>query len=176
MLQRMQRITLEVPSLGTVHTSYVGPAASSSDRPAFVLLHGFDSSLLEFRRFVPVLSEIADVYAVDLAGWGFSDCGFAANPDVTLGPDQKRDHLRVFIQQVVGRPVTLLGASLGGTVAIDFTLQHAELVERLVLCDAQVPLRIYMLMDRTDAGWQDGNSLIWHPAPTPFLMALICML
>ena len=54
-----------------------------------------------------------------------------------LGPTQKRDHLRSFIEQRIGRPVTVLGASLGGTVAIDFAVRHPELVDRLVLVDAQ---------------------------------------
>ena len=55
-----------------MQTAYVGPAAPDTSRPAFVLLHGFDSSSLEFRRFLPLLSQAADVYAVDLAGWGFT--------------------------------------------------------------------------------------------------------
>ena len=141
MMNRMQRVELDVPGLGTVQTTYTHhhPASSEEDhhRPAFVLLHGFDSSLLEFRRFAPVLSKIGDVYAVDLAGWGFSDCGFSTNADISLGPAQKRAHLKAFCENVVGRPVVLLGASLGGTVCLDFVLEHPELVEKLVLVDAQ---------------------------------------
>lgn len=146
-MQQMQRRELQVPGLGAVQTAYyvgayapVGGSSNSSNgsqRPAFVLLHGFDSSSLEFRRFAPLLREAGDVYAVDLAGWGFSDCGFAENPNIPLGPAQKRAHLRAFCEEVVGRPVVLLGASLGGTVAIDFALEHPELVEGLVLVDAQ---------------------------------------
>ena len=142
MMQAMQRVELDVPSLGLVQTSYVHhPSTSTStspDTPVFVLLHGFDSSLLEFRRFSHLLaSSLGDVYTIDLAGWGFSDCGFADNPDIPLGPPQKRAHLLTFIQQVVKRPVVLLGTSLGGTVAIDFTLHHPSWVHRLCLCDAQ---------------------------------------
>ena len=140
MLAAMQRVSLEVPGLGAVQTAYVGPAAPSPARPAFVLLHGFDSSSLEFRRFHPLLSQVGDVYAVDLAGWGFTDCGFSG-PDaerIALGPPQKRAHLRAFLQQVVGRPVTLVGTSLGGTVAIDYATNHPDDLDRLVLIDAQV--------------------------------------
>lgn len=140
MLEQMQIADLNVPGLGRVQTTYAAyPAAASapSTRPAFILLHGFDSSLLEFRRFAPLLSEIGDVYAVDLAGWGFSDCGFSETSDIALGPPQKRAHLRAFVESVVGRPVVLLGTSLGGTVAIDFVLNNSELVEKLVLVDAQ---------------------------------------
>ena len=72
-----------------MQTAVVGPEAPRADpdpaRPAFILLHGFDSSSLEFRRFVPLLEQLGDVYAVDLAGWGFTDFGAAGNPDLVLG-------------------------------------------------------------------------------------------
>ena len=143
MLKKMQLAQLMVPGLGLVKTAYVfepcvKEKASSEDHPAFVLLHGFDSSMLEFRRFVSQLNRVGDVYVVDLAGWGFSDCGFGERSDITLGPQQKREHLQKFIEDVVGRPVTLLGTSLGGSVAIDFASEYQhEWVDRLVLVDAQ---------------------------------------
>lgn len=138
MISAMQRVPLSVPGLGTVQTAFVGPAAPTLGRPAFVLLHGFDSSSLEFRRFHPLLSALgSDVYAVDLAGWGFTDAGFAGSPLKQLGPAQKRAHLRAFLQDVVGKPATLLGTSLGGTVALDYAVNHGEDLERLVLIDAQ---------------------------------------
>ena len=59
----MRRVPLAVPGLGEVQTAYAGPAAPTPGAPAFVLLHGFDSSSLEFRRFVPLLSQLGDVYA-----------------------------------------------------------------------------------------------------------------
>lgn len=137
MMAAMRRVPLHVPGLGEVHTAYVGPAAPTPGRPAFVLLHGFDSSSLEFRRFHPLLSRVADVYAVDLAGWGFTDAGFGSKPNQPLGPQQKRAHLRAFLKEVVRRPATLVGTSLGGTVAIDYAVNHGEDLERLVLIDAQ---------------------------------------
>lgn len=138
-LKNLQMANLMVPSLGLVKTAYAFEPATTElpDRPAFVLLHGFDSSMLEFRRFIPFLKSVGDVYAVDLAGWGFSDCGFDSTPDQSLGPQQKRDHLQKFIEDVVGRPVILLGTSLGGSVAVDFTVEYSEWVKHLVLVDAQ---------------------------------------
>lgn len=149
MMQQMRRAPVQVPGLGSVETAYAGPdpaAASSSAsadgrrRPTFVLLHGFDSSSLEFRRFWPLLSALGDAYSVDLAGWGFTDyTPFVEDPDLALGPRQKRDHLAAFLDQVVGadQPIVLLGTSLGGAVALDFALHHPRRVDRLVLCDAQ---------------------------------------
>ena len=143
-LRRMQMANLSVmPELGLVKTAYVyeaGEGHADQNKTAFVLLHGFDSSMLEFRRFIPLLKTLGDVYVVDLAGWGFSDCGFSdpeTAADVTLGPIQKRRHLEKFVQDVVGRPVVLLGTSLGGSVAIDFAVECSEWVTKLVLVDAQ---------------------------------------
>jgi pimeloyl-ACP methyl ester carboxylesterase len=75
----------QVNKLGKAHTAVVGPEQPSPDKPAFILLHGFDGSHLEFRRLHPLLSQLGDVYAVDLAGWGFTDVGAAENPDVVIG-------------------------------------------------------------------------------------------
>ncbi|MEW5305287.1 MAG: hypothetical protein WDW36_007839 [Sanguina aurantia] len=128
----------------TVDTAFYGPsseqlAAYPSDAPAFVLLHSFDSSCLEFRRLVPLLSTQLPTYAVDLVGWGFSDVSiFADDPSILIQPAAKRNHLAAFIQQQLGdRPLILVGASVGGAVAIDFTLAFPKAVTGLVLIDAQ---------------------------------------
>ena len=63
------------------------------------------------------------------------------------GPEQKREHLHAFWRDVVGgRPVVVVGTSLGGTIAMDFALHYPHAVERLVLVDAQV-----------SAGWRAGG-------------------
>ena len=94
----MQRCRIDVPSIGPVDTAYTEHGSRHPDRPPIVLLHGFDGSLLEFRRLVPEL-EAANMhtFAVDLAGWGFT-CSrlFDAQPDLQLGPQQKSDHLYEF--------------------------------------------------------------------------------
>lgn len=140
-LQGMLRQDLNVSGLGLVKTAYYHAAyvsTQSKDTPAFVLLHGFDSSMLEFRRFAPLLKSLGDVYLVDLAGWGFTSCGFDQDPNKKLGPTEKRAHLRAFIEQIIGRPVVLMGTSLGGTIALDFVINgNAHLVDKLVLIDAQ---------------------------------------
>ena len=84
--------------------------SKASTLPPIVLLHGFDSSCLEFRKLAPLLSENlkCDVYVPDILGWGFSD-----HTNVTsFTPDAKIAHLVSFLQQVVKKPSIVVGASL----------------------------------------------------------------
>lgn len=71
------------------------------DQAPVLLLHGFDSSSLEFRRLLPLLEQKLETWAVDLVGWGFSDSGAASHKDMQLGPKQKRDHLYAFWKEKV---------------------------------------------------------------------------
>ena len=42
--------------------------------PPIVLLHGFDSSCIEYRRLAPLLATLSDrdVYVPDILGWGYA--------------------------------------------------------------------------------------------------------
>ncbi|KIZ00267.1 40S ribosomal protein S3-3 [Monoraphidium neglectum] len=119
MAERMQRAPIPVPSLpfGALQTAFVAPSGTyaNSDAPPVVLLHGFDSSSLEMRRLHPLLEQEVEAWAVDL----------------------KREHLFSFWQEKIGRPMVLVGASLGGAIALEFALEYPEAVEKIVLIDAQ---------------------------------------
>lgn len=99
-IARMQRTTVTADSLTCpVATAYLGPSEPSEghrDQPPVLLLHGFDSSSLEFRRLLPLLEKKLEAWTVDLVGWGFSDSGAATQTDMQLGPQQKQDHLYAF--------------------------------------------------------------------------------
>lgn len=114
------------------------------------MLHGFDSSCLEYRRLLPILeARGAEAWAIDMLGWGFTQRDSENVKD--FSPYAKREHLRAFIEQYVGRQrkVILVGASLGGSVAIDMALNYPELIEKLVLIDAQ--------------GYIDGAAMTGQP-------------
>jgi hypothetical protein len=51
---------------------FFGPKKRSQgkSKAPILLVHGFDSSSLEFRRLAPLLCSERDVYAVDILGWG----------------------------------------------------------------------------------------------------------
>ncbi|XGV99490.1 MAG: alpha/beta fold hydrolase [Leptolyngbya sp. BL-A-14] len=97
-----------------------------------LLLHGFDSSLLEFRSFLPLLAGQHEVWAVDWLGFGFTE----RPPNVAVNPITIRQHLYATWQQLMHQPMILVGASLGGAVAIDFALAYPQCVSKLVLIDS----------------------------------------
>lgn len=97
-----------------------------------LLVHGFDSSVLEFRRLLPLLARDNDTWAVDLLGFGFTD----RQPDIAYSPLAIKTHLYYFWKTLINQPVILVGASMGGAAAIDFTLTYPEVVQKLVLIDS----------------------------------------
>ncbi|MFW6316110.1 MAG: alpha/beta fold hydrolase [Cyanobacteriota bacterium] len=97
-----------------------------------LLLHGFDSSLMEFRRLFPKLTPITETFAVDFFGFGLTDRPL----DIPVTPENIKAHLHGFWQQLIKRPMILIGASMGGAVAIDFALTYPEIVHKLVLLDS----------------------------------------
>jgi pimeloyl-ACP methyl ester carboxylesterase len=103
----------------------------AGDGPAVVLIHGITSSSRTWRAVMPALAEHYTVIAPDLLGHGQS-----AKPrgDYSLGAYASgvRDLL-----VALGVPrATVVGHSLGGGVAMQFTYQFPDRVERLVLVDS----------------------------------------
>ncbi len=96
-----------------------------------LLLHGFDSSVLEFRRLLPLLAAKNETWAVDLLGFGFTD-----RIEIPFNPTTIKTHLYYFWKTLINQPVILVGASMGGAAAIDFTLTYPEVVKKLVLIDS----------------------------------------
>lgn len=97
-----------------------------------MLLHGFDSSVLEFRRLLPLLAAENETWAVDMLGFGFTD----RVAGIPFSPTAIKTHLYYFWKTLIAQPVILVGASMGGAAAIDFTLTHPEAVKKLVLIDS----------------------------------------
>lgn len=53
-----------------IATTYVHGGSGGTP---ILLLHGFDSSVFEFRRLLPLLAADNETWAVDLLGFGFTD-------------------------------------------------------------------------------------------------------
>ncbi|MGH7895289.1 MAG: alpha/beta fold hydrolase [Candidatus Binatia bacterium] len=105
----------------------------SSDPRPILFLHGGGANAEWWADVAPAFTDLGTVIALDLRGHGDSDWppggpyGFTA-----FGGD-----VLAVIEQI-GRPVALVGASMGGLVAM-FVAARSPLVERLVVVDS--PLR-----------------------------------
>jgi len=128
--RKIQQHVLETP-LGdrAIATAYVRQGSSTTP---ILSIHGFDSSSLEFRRLFPLLAAERETWTIDLLGFGFTE----RSPGLTFSTEAIKTHLYCFWQALVQRPVILVGASMGGATAIDFTLTYPEAVKRLVLLDS----------------------------------------
>ncbi|WP_338038210.1 alpha/beta hydrolase [Neosynechococcus sphagnicola] len=115
----------------TIATTYVHTLANPH-HPPLLLLHGFDSSVLEFRRLFPLLACEQETWALDLLGFGFTE----RPPSLSFNPEAIKAHLYGFWQALIQRPMTLVGASMGGAAAIDFALSYPQAVAKLVLIDS----------------------------------------
>lgn len=130
-------VSESVSASGTVGISYVSWPAQGKKASSIpiILLHGFDSSCLEYRRLGERLaSKGIDVYAVDLLGWGYTQLD---NVD-DFSSQAKVEALEGFSQKVLGgRQYCVGGASLGGAAAIELASANAQQCQGLVLIDAQ---------------------------------------
>ncbi|CAN6477216.1 unnamed protein product [Victoria cruziana] len=135
MARRIERLPVKTSLMeNCIMSSCVKPLRRTGGRPV-VLLHGFDSSCLEWRYAFPLLEDAGlETWAVDVLGWGFSDLEQLPPCNVS----SKREHLYQFFRSYITRPLVLVGASLGAAVAIDFAINYPEFVSELVLIDASV--------------------------------------
>ena len=72
------------------------PVAVVGEGPPLLLLHGFDSSFLEFRRLAPLLADSFQLFIPDLFGFGFSP----RPPQATYGPEAVLNHLDQLLEQL----------------------------------------------------------------------------
>ncbi|KAL3511053.1 hypothetical protein ACH5RR_030454 [Cinchona calisaya] len=132
---RIERLPVQVSFSDTcIMSSCVKPKVDSKKNP-LLLLHGFDSSCLDWRYTLPFLEEAGlETWAIDILGWGFSDLKRLPPCDVA----SKREHLYQFWKSYIKRPMILVGPSLGAAVAIDFAVSHPQAVDRLIFINASV--------------------------------------
>jgi pimeloyl-ACP methyl ester carboxylesterase len=101
--------------------------AQGGTGPSLVLIHGFGSDRYSWAANAPALTDAATVWAVDLPGHG------AATNDVGAGdPATLARAVAAAVTDLPG-PLTLVGHSLGGAVALHLAAIAPGLVRRLVL-------------------------------------------
>ncbi len=95
---------------------------------ALLLIHGMGGSSATWRAVLPELSKNYRVVAPDLFGHGES-----AKPRGDYSLSAFAVWLRDLLDELGIRRATVVGQSLGGGVAMQFTYQHRDYCERLVL-------------------------------------------
>jgi pimeloyl-ACP methyl ester carboxylesterase len=96
-----------------------------------ILLHGGNGSIEFWLYNIATLAQHHQVYAFDMVGAGKSDC---PNADYSLA--DQAEFLRSFIAELAIESATLIGNSMGGGVALEFTRLYPDRVDRLVLVDS----------------------------------------
>jgi len=96
-----------------------------------ILIHGLGADSRHWAANIDALSQDFRVIALDQIGYGQSD-----KPLMRYTVEHFSDYLQGFLQAVKIPKASLVGNSLGGWVALDFTIRHPQMVEKLVLVDA----------------------------------------
>ena len=112
---------------------YAYRKADAADAPTVVMIHGFTGSKENWYPLAKALDGRYRLLAPDLPGWGESE----RKPGAVYGFSQQAANVADFIRAVSpGKPVVLLGHSMGGGIAAMVAALHPELVARVGLLDA----------------------------------------
>ncbi|BBY31381.1 alpha/beta hydrolase [Mycolicibacterium sediminis] len=129
----MKTVTFRgVDDLSLVADEWNRDASSARDRPTILMLHGGGQNRFSWKNTGQILADAGyHVVALDSRGHGDSD----RSPTATYTVEALcEDTLQVLYQ--IGRPVVLVGASMGGLTGIAAAHEAGpELVSKLVLVD-----------------------------------------
>ncbi len=106
------------------------PVVIGGEGQPIILLHGFDSSFLEFRRIYESLKRNFQVIIPDLLGFGFSPrC--ATNE---YNPSKIISYLVDILEALkISNNLKIIGASMGGATALRLAFEIPESIEKIIL-------------------------------------------
>ena len=95
-----------------------------------LLLHGFDSSFLEFRRIYQSLKKNYQVIVPDLLGFGFSPRFASTEYD----PSKIILHLIDILENLqIRKNLKIIGASMGGSTALKLAFEIPNSIDKIIL-------------------------------------------
>jgi len=101
---------------------------SGDSKKTLVLIHGLGASAERWDQVIPLFSDDYRVVVPDLIGFGYSD-----KPLVDYTTEFFSEFLKnFFIESDIKRP-NLIGSSLGGQIAAEYTTSHPQEIEKLIL-------------------------------------------
>lgn len=141
-------VTIERRFHDRLGLSYLTAGASG---PAIVFLHGWGAFKELWWSALRDLGRDYRCFAIDMPGHGESRIGRADRIEAIA------ELVAEFCRDLGLTTITLVGHSMGGSVAVELTLRHPELVQRLALIDAAVDAYRMPAYTRTyllpNAGW-----------------------
>jgi len=95
-----------------------------------ILIHGFDSCFLEYRRLTPLLKKKNKLIIPDLYGFGFCPRSRGNKYGFKYLMKHLNSVLKYFSKN---KPIGLIGASMGGALALELARQNPKKVNKLLL-------------------------------------------
>jgi pimeloyl-ACP methyl ester carboxylesterase len=122
------------------HVSVAYAEWGPADAPVIICCGGVASVAMRFNYLASDLADRFRLICVDWVGRGRSGW-LAAEGDYSLAT--YAEQLRQLIVHLGGKPVTVVGSSLGGSATIELASKHPKLIERLILNDVgpHIPAR-----------------------------------
>ena len=106
------------------------PTVLTGQGEKVLLLHGFDSCFLEYRRLIPFLKKKNKVIIPDLYGFGF--CPRSSGNK--YGFKYLIKHLNSVLNYFYdNRPIGIIGASMGGALALEIARQNPKKINKILL-------------------------------------------
>ena len=129
-LQLMEKVQWHYLDSISTNTRDLYPIAIIGEGNPLLMLHGFDSCFLEFRRLVPLLKEKNKLIIPDLYGFGFCPRPNRNN----YGLEVLLIHLTKVIKSLsIKEPIGVIGASMGGAIALELAKRNPNEINRLLL-------------------------------------------
>lgn len=123
--------------------------------PPLLLLHGLFDSSRTWDRLVPLLASRFKIYAVDLPGFGKSPLPNRWGKSIS----GMIEAVAAFLDERSIAAASLIGSSMGGSLALGFAAQHPARVKRLVLINP------YGLPTLPGAAKAAGGLISWTMLP-----------
>ena len=105
---------------------------------SLLLLHGFTGDCRTWLPFIPLWKKYYKVITVDIIGHGKTDSPKETKKYVM---EESVSHLKALIDYLQIAPVHLLGYSMGGRLALAYSMEYPDTVKKLILESASPGLR-----------------------------------